>query len=98
MIEDDYHRSILEAEILERLNEQNNPNIVNKIGFYVNKSQQTTHLILEALNGMTLDEFISFSTEPASMSQSALSSSEQEETKEDVRMKSISPTKSVAAK
>ena len=38
MIEDDYHRSILEAEILERLNEQNNPNIVNKIGFYVNKS------------------------------------------------------------
>ena len=47
---------------------------------------------------MTLDEFISFSTEPTSMSQSALSSSEQEETKEDVRMKSISPTKSVAAK
>ena len=38
MIEDDYHRSILEADILKRLNEQNNPNIVNKIGFYVNKS------------------------------------------------------------
>ena len=42
---------------------------------------------------MTLDEFVTFSTEPVSMQQSVASSSEQEENKEDVRMKSVSPSK-----
>ena len=45
---------------------------------------------------MTLDEFISFSTEPVSMQQSVNSSSEQEESKEEVRMMSISPKKGQA--
>ena len=38
MIEDDYHRSILEADILKRLNQQGNSNIVKQVDFYVNKS------------------------------------------------------------
>ena len=63
MIEDDYHRSILESDILQRLNRTSNENIVRWVGFYVNKSQQTTHLVMEALNGMTLEELISFKQE-----------------------------------
>ena len=38
MIEDDYHRSILESDILQRLNRTSNQNIVKWVGFYVNKS------------------------------------------------------------
>ena len=55
-ISDDFDKACLENEILVRLNLANNPNIVRQIAFYSDRSKQTTHLVMEALNGMTLLE------------------------------------------
>ena len=87
MIEDDFHRSILESDILKRLNNLGNDNIIKSEAFYQSKSQQTTQLVMEALNGMTLDQFLTFQTsseKPSGSSASFLSN--QEESKESVQM------------
>lgn len=39
MIEDDFHRSILESKILKRLNNLGNDNIIRSEAFYQSKSQ-----------------------------------------------------------
>jgi len=41
---------------LYRLNLAKNENIVRQVAFYRDLSKQTTHLVMEALNGMTLFE------------------------------------------
>ena len=55
-ISDDFDKACLENQILTRLNLANNENIVRQIAFYRDLSKQTTHLVMEALNGMTLLE------------------------------------------
>mmetsp|Transcript_6526 Transcript_6526/g.8812 ORF Transcript_6526/g.8812 Transcript_6526/m.8812 type:complete len:97 (-) Transcript_6526:61-351(-) len=55
-ISDDFDKACLENQILCRLNLANNENIVRQVGFYRDLSKQTTHLVMEALNGMTLLE------------------------------------------
>ena len=55
-ISDDYDKSCLENQILERLNFSKHPNIVRQIAFFKDPCKQTTQLVMEALNGMTLLE------------------------------------------
>ena len=55
-ISDDYDKAILENKILVRLKVLNHPNIVKQIDFFADPSMQTTLLVMEALNGMTLLE------------------------------------------
>lgn len=55
-ISDDFDKACLENQILLRLNLANNENIVHQVAFYKDLSKQTTHLVMEALNGMTLLE------------------------------------------
>lgn len=55
-ISDDFDKATLENQILVRLNLANNENIVRQVDFYRDLSKQTTHLVMEALNGLTLQE------------------------------------------
>ena len=62
-ITDDYDKQCIESQILTRLNLANHPNIVAKEAFYKDPRKQTTQLVLEALNGMTLQETLAFDAE-----------------------------------
>lgn len=55
-ISDDFDKACLENLILTRLNLAKNSNIVHQEAFYKDLGKQTTHLVMEALNGMTLLE------------------------------------------
>ena len=48
----------MENQILMRLKLAESPNIVTHEAFYKDAAKQTTMLVLEALNGMTLEEFL----------------------------------------
>lgn len=55
-ISDDFDKACLENQIMIRLNLAKNPNIVRQVAFFKDLSKQTTQLVMEALNGMTLLE------------------------------------------
>ena len=55
-ISDDFDKAVLENQILIRLNLAKNSNIVRQVAFFQDFSKQTTQLVMEALNGMTLLE------------------------------------------
>lgn len=55
-ISDDFDKACLENQILVRLNLANHPNIVRQVAFYKELNKQTTYLVMEPLNGMTLLE------------------------------------------
>ena len=55
-ISDDFDKACLENQIMIRLNLAKNQNIVQQIAFFRDTSKQTTQLVMEALNGMTLLE------------------------------------------
>ena len=55
-ISDDFDKATLENQILVRLNLANNHNSVRQVDFYRDLGKQTTHLVMEALNGLTLLE------------------------------------------
>jgi len=55
-ISDDFDKACLENQIMTRLNLAHNPNIVRQVAFFKDLSKQTTQLVMEALNGMTLLE------------------------------------------
>lgn len=57
-IQDDYDKASMENAILVRLNLTQHPNIVRQISFYKDLSKQTTQLVMEALNGLTLTEIL----------------------------------------
>jgi len=55
-ISDDFDKACLENQIMTRLNLAKNNNIVEQVAFFKDYSKQTTQLVMEALNGMTLQE------------------------------------------
>lgn len=55
-ISDDFDKACLENTIMIRLNLAKNENIVQQIAFFKDENKQTTQLVMEALNGMTLLE------------------------------------------
>ena len=57
-VSDDFDKACLENEIMKRLNLSNHPNIVRQEAFYKDESKQTTQLVMEALNGLTLFEIL----------------------------------------
>ena len=62
-ISDDFDKATLENKILVRLNLANNPNIVRQVDFFRDLGKQTTHLVMEALNGLTLLETLTDETQ-----------------------------------
>jgi hypothetical protein len=65
-ISDDYDKQCLENQILDRLGLANHPNIIQQEAFFKDPSKQTTQLVMEALNGMTLQETLLLCEDDAS--------------------------------
>ena len=57
-INDDFDKQCLENQILLRLNLAEHPNIVSQEAFFKDPSKQTTQLVMQALNGMTLQDML----------------------------------------
>ena len=55
-ISDDFDKQCIENQILMRLKLADHPHIVSHEAFFKDPSKQTTQLVIEALNGMTLQE------------------------------------------
>lgn len=61
--QEDFRAQFLENDILVRLGLSNHPNFVRQMDFFSEQRRDTTWLVMEALNGMTLLETLEDETQ-----------------------------------